>query len=146
MMTFRRITVADVEALTALALSAIPYQRTLVVNPDKVRSMVSFFATSHEHFQMAAFDNDKPVAGVAMLVSEMPFHDRCEGTIVFCFSSGVGVGMRLLREMMRWVNNDFRIRRVSWAMNPGFDERMVVVARRLGFQSAHPTLMYCKGA
>lgn len=145
MIEYRRIRIADVQAITSLAMSAIPDDPALLVSEAKVRSMVSFFATEHEHFQMAAFHDGKPVAGLAMLVSEMPFHYRCEGTIIFCFSALAGAGAVLLRALMRFVAHDLRIRRVSWAMNRGFDERIVHLARRLGFQSAHPTLMYAKG-
>lgn len=145
MIEYRRIRIGDVEALANLARSAIPEEPEVAISMPKILSMVTFFAIHHEHFQMAAFKDGVPVAGVAMLVSEMPFHDRGEGTIIFCFSKEPGVGFRILRALMRFVQHDMRIRRVSWVMNRGFDERMRKLARRLGFQSEHPTLMYYKG-
>jgi RimJ/RimL family protein N-acetyltransferase len=143
---FRRITLTDVDALTELALSAIPDSPELQVSPRKVRAMVEFFAASSEHFQLAAFEDGIPVAGLAMLVTEMPFHERLEGTIVFCFSRAAGAGRHLLRALLKFVNNSMQIRRVSWSMNAGFDQRIITMAKNLGFQSEHPTFMYHKGA
>jgi hypothetical protein len=143
---FRRIGVSDVDALTELALSAIPDSPELQVSQAKVRAMVQFFAASTVHFQLAAFQNGVPVAGLAMLVTEMPFHERFEGTIVFCFSRAAGAGLHLLRALLKFVNNAMQIRRVSWSMNAGFDQRIIAMAKNLGFQSEHPTFMYYKGA
>lgn len=145
MIEYRRIRSTDVTVFTRFALSAIPDEPEVAVSMEKVLAMVSFFALHHEHYQMAAFKDGAPVAGVAMLVSEMPFHERGEGTIVFCYSKEAGAGYRVLRELMRWVNADMRVRRVSWSMNRGFDERLRGLAQRLGFQSEHPTMMFYKG-
>lgn len=143
---FRRICLSDVDGLTELALSAMPDSPELQVSPRKVRAMVEFFAASTEHFQLAAFEDGVPMAGLAMLVTEMPFHERLEGTIVFCFSRSAGAGLHLLRALLKFVNSAMQIRRVSWAMNAGFDRRIITMAKNLGFQSEHPTFMYYKGA
>jgi RimJ/RimL family protein N-acetyltransferase len=142
---YRRIRLTDVDAMAEFALSAIPDEPELAVSATKVVAMVTFIAIHREHFQMAAFKDGIPVAGVAMLVHEMPFHDRGEGSIIFCYATEPGVGYRLLRALIRWVNDDMRVRRVTWSMNRGFDERLRKLARRLGFQSEFPTMMYCKG-
>lgn len=146
MLEYRRIRVGDVGPMTDFALSALPDEPEVAVSRAKVLAMVSFFALHHhDHFQLACFKDGVPVAGVAMLVADMPFHERGEGTIVFCYSTHPGAGYWLLRALVRWVNDDMRIRRVSWAMNRGFDERLRSLARRLGFTSEHPTLMLYKG-
>lgn len=145
MIEYRRARLTDVDAVAALAMAALPDEPEVAVSAHKVMAMVTFFAVHREQYQLAAFKDGVAVAGVAMLVSEMPFHERGEGTIVFCYAKEPGTGFRLLREMMAWVKNDMRIRRVSWAMNRGFDERLRHLAHRLGFSSEHPTLMYYKG-
>ena len=145
MIEYRRIRLTDVDELSAFARAAMPDEDEFVVSAEKVVSMVTFFAVHHEHFQLAAFKDGNVVAGVAMLVTEMPFYERGEGSIVFCYATEPGTGYRLLRALVQWVNRDMRVRRVTWSMNRGFDERMRKIARRLGFQSEFPTLMYCKG-
>jgi hypothetical protein len=142
---FRRIRIGDVKAISDLALAAIPCDPELRVSPAKIIQMVTYFAIHHEHFQLAAFDGETPVAGIAMYVTEMPFHERCEGCVMFCYSKLPGAGYRLVREMIRWVLNDMRIRRVSWSMNRGYDPRIKRLAARCGFAETNDVLMYYKG-
>lgn len=145
MLDYRRIRFADVQGLVDLAVESLPAHPTLVVSPEKIRNVVAYFATRHDHFQMAAFDDGVPVAGLAAMTQEMPYHDKCEATIMFAYSKVPGAGFRLLRMLMRWVLDDGRIRRLSWCQNEGFDQRIVTLGRRLGFQSAVPVLMFYKG-
>ncbi len=145
MLEFRRIRIADVQGLVDLAVESLPDHPALVVSPEKIRNVVAYFATRDDHFQMAAFRDGVPVAGVAAMVQEMPYHDKCEAMVMFAYSKEPGAGFRLLRMLMRWVLEDFRIRRLAWCQNQGFDERIVHLAHRLGFQSAVPVLTFHKG-
>lgn len=145
MIEYRRARPADVASVTRLALRALRKCTTQVVDEHKVIEMVTFFATHHEHFQCAAFEDEEAVAGVAMYVTEMPFFERGEGTIAFCYSERPQAGVTILRRLMNWVNNDMRVRRVSWGMNEGFDHRIMNLAGRLGFRSVFPTLLFEKG-
>lgn len=145
MLEFRRIAIADVQGFVDLAMESLPEHPTLVVSREKVRNVVAYFATRGDNFQMAAFRDGVPVAGVAALVQEMPYHEKCEATVMFAYSKEPGAGFRLLRMLMRWVLNDFRIRRLSWCQNEGFDQRIARLGHRLGFQSAVPVLMFYKG-
>lgn len=145
MLEYRRIRPMDVQAISRLAMRAVscaPYEVSL----EKIVQMATFFAVHHEHFQLAAFDGDEPVAGVAMLVTEMPIFKGGEGTIAFCFSERPGAGRAILRRLMQWVQADTRIKRVSWGMNAGFDPRIAKVAQRIGFGESFNTFMYQKGA
>lgn len=145
MIEYRRINIGDVESLTALAIEAIPKEPEVHLSRDKIRATVSHFAIHREHFQLAAFEHGQPVGGIAMWVSEMPYHVGSEGAVMFCFSKAPGAGYRLVREMIRWVFNDMRIRRVSWAMNRGYDPRIKTLALRCGFTGAHDVLVHYKG-
>lgn len=145
MIDYRRINIGDVESLVALAIEAIPKEPEVVMSPAKITNIVAHLAIHREHFNLAAFEDGKPVAGIAMWVSEMPFHLGCEGAVVFCYSKSPGAGYRLVREMIRWVFNDMRVRRVSWAMNRGYDQRIRKLALRCGFTGAHDVLVHYKG-
>ena len=145
MIEYRRINIGDVEALAALAFEAVPDEPEVRLSRAKILNMVSHFAVHREHFQLGAFENGTPVGGIAMWVSEMPFHVGCEGSVMFCYSKAPGAGYRLVREMIRWVFNDMRIRRVSWAMNRGYDPRIKTLARRCGFASGFDVLVHYKG-
>jgi len=141
---YRRIRVSDVGPIADLAFESMPKDDRLRVSKEKVWRWVTMFATSYEHFQLAAFEDGVAVAGIAAYVSEMPFYERQEATIMFCYAKVPGTGFRLLRALMRFVNESMLIRRVQWAQNT-FDERIVRLARRLGFTESHPVLMFHKG-
>lgn len=146
MIEYRRIELADVAAVTAFACRAIASAGDipLRVYPAKIAGAVAHFAEQPGHFQMAAFENGLPVAAVAALVSEMPFHERCEAHVCICFSTVAGAGMRLIRALVAWFRADFRLRRLVWAMNPGFDARLTRLAARLGFEPACPLFVMMK--
>lgn len=146
MIEYRRITPADVPAVAQLARAALATAGDLPLRPSaaKIDAAVDFFATTQGHFQMAAFDDGRPVAAVAAMVQEMPFHERREAHVCMCFSTLPGAGMRLIRALVAWFREDFLLRRLVWAMNPGFDERLTRLARRIGFEAACPMFVMMK--
>ncbi len=146
MIDYRRITPSDVPAVAHLARAALATagDLPLQVSAAKIDAAVAFFADTQEHFQMAAFVGGEPVAAVAALVSEMPFHERREAHVCMCFSTLPGAGMRLIRALVAWFRDDFLLRRLVWAMNPGFDARLTRLARRIGFEAACPMFVMMK--
>lgn len=145
-MEHRPIVPADVPAVVAFALAAIQAVKAPVhVSASKVQHMVEWFASNAGHFQHATFMGGVPVAAVAMCVVEMPFHERCEGHVMFALSRKAGAGSPLVRRMMEFVGADMRIQRVQWAMNEMCDEKLVrVIQRRWGFRHQTQNLIFYK--
>ena len=94
--------------------------------------------------QRAAFEAGVCVAALAVLVSEMPFHEKCEGHVFFAFATKAGAGAMLFREMRGWFDREMLVRRVVWPMNERFDPRMRYLARRFGFTSEAPMFVLWK--
>ena len=122
MIEYRRITPADVPAVAQLARAALATAGDLPLRPSAA----------------------KIDAAVAAMVQEMPFHERREAHVCMCFSTLPGAGMRLIRALVAWFREDFLLRRLVWAMNPGFDERLTRLARRIGFEAACPMFVMMK--
>jgi hypothetical protein len=148
---YRAITREDTLAVTEYALRVLreaAQDEPLHVAPLKVRDAVAFFANKGQgHFNLAAFEDKKVVGALALYVGEMPFFERCEGSVYFCHASVPGVGFRLIGEMMAWVRADLRIRRVQWLMNKGEtgDRMGKAIARRYGFDAQRlETLVFFK--
>jgi hypothetical protein len=144
----RRITLADVDAVTDLAIEAIALAGDVPLHlcRRKIRQMVSNFAQVPGHFQFAAFDGAVPVAAVAMCVAEIPFFERCEGHVMLCYSRWPGAGVPLIRALMEYVAGDIRIRRVQWCMNEHPDPRFArMLERRFGFTHRLDNLVHYKG-
>ena len=148
-MDYRRITRADVDKVTALAMEALALSSDLPVHVsrEKVRFVVDSFAAGPMHLQMAAFDDDGiPVAALAMYVQSMLFHERYEGQVMMCFAKVPGTGAVLIRAMMAYVAKDIRIQRVQWCMNEQPDPRFArMVQRRFGFAQRLDNFVFYKG-
>lgn len=146
MLEYRRIVAADVGQVAMLARRAAESAGDVPAHIDmgKIRGAVTFFAETPGHFQMAAFRDGKVVAAVAALAAEMPFFERMEAQVFMCFSTEPGACIRLLRALIAWFRQDFRLRRIVWAMNDNFDVRIRHLARRLGFQSEAPIFVLYK--
>ena len=147
MIEYRKAIDTDVDALASLARDGLHAAEAFPLHIDmhKIRQTICSFVQMPGHFQLAAFDQGRPVAAIAMYVSEMPFFERAEGTVMMCYSIRPGAGMQLVREMMRFVAADIRIRRVMWSMNEGADRLSAMIARRFGFKHRHDNLVFYKG-
>lgn len=140
-MIYRRITREDQLAVTSYALDAlrvVSAEEPLHIAPLKVREAVSFFAkdSSGLHFNLAAFDDRICVGAIAAFTAEMTYFERQEAHVMFAHAAVPGVGMRLVRELLAWLRGEPRLRRLTWAMNPGAmgDRMLSVLQRRLGFK------------
>ena len=137
-MTFelRRITAADVEPMTALAIQGMrAYRYPLALAPENIRRVGRhFLVDAPDRFQLAAFNEGTPVAGLAVTVQPMLWFQGSEAVILMGFASKSGAGIPLLRAMLKWISARSDIRRVIWPHEAHGDPRIQVLARRLGFQ------------
>lgn len=141
-MIYRAITREDALAVTSYALDAlrvVSADEPMHIAPMKVREAVSFFAkdASGNHFNLAAFEDRICVGAIAAFTAEMTYFERQEAHIMFAHATVPRVGIRLIRELLAWFKREPRLRRITWAMNPGAmgDRMLDVLARRHGFKS-----------
>ena len=135
-MEFRRITAADVDRVEAFAIEGMrPALYPMQLSRDKVRSVITHFAHSQRDFQLAAFDGERMVGGIAALVSDLLWFERCEAHVVMLYATQAGVGRELVRRMFEWVRDDPRIRRVLWALEFDAPVSMMRMCTRMGFNS-----------
>lgn len=151
MVTFRRITDADVPQVAAFATAGMPLEHHpgLRVSAEKVRAVVAHFARSAGDFHMVAFDRASGcVVGVlAAAVQEMPFFERCEAVVVACQARGgpPGVGSTLIRMLKDWADADLRVRRVLFPEDIGARRGFARLLARHGFNKTQRVLLYSKG-
>ena len=137
MIVLRPIGSSDIEAVTALGVEAANTAEGIpaVMSAEKVRAMVSFFANDGDgHFNLVAFDEGVPVAGIAAYVQEMPFFERSEAQVVMCFSKSHGIGCKLIRALIQWADSNMAVRRIVWVMNEGNEKLASQMARVFGFK------------
>lgn len=147
MIRLRRIEPNDVRQVADFAIYGLRAELyPMHVDRQKVEGMVQTFCQPHpDRFQLAAFDGQRMVAGIAVAVTPMLFFERCEAHIVMFRSVLPGAGVMLLRALRRWVAKDMRIRRVVWPMEFHTDERTLRLARVCGFDSQMALCVHYKG-
>lgn len=130
MIAYRRLTDADIDAVTDFATEGLdPGRFPLVFSRAKTRSVVEHFSRSTTDFHLVAFDSGRVVGAIAAVVSEMPFFERCEAQIFMLYATVPGVGLKLMRALLGFVNDSLFIRRVVWAQNPDSDPRTASFAK-----------------
>jgi hypothetical protein len=142
---YRRITPADVDTVASFAIEGMrPHLYPMHLSPEKVRHVIEHFAHSTRDFQLAAFDGDRMVGGIAALVSDMLWFERCEAHVVMLYATRAGVGRELVRRMFEWVHDQPSIRRVLWAVE--FDAPVATMrwAERAGFNSFNTVASFYK--
>lgn len=129
--TYRKITSADVDSVTAFAIEGLrPERFPMVFCPRKTRAAVEHFAGSAGDFQCAAFDGSRVVGAIAAMVSESPFFERCDAHVWLLYAKVPGVGRELVNRMLAWAKGHPMVRRVVWAQNSDADPRTKALAKR----------------
>jgi len=145
--TYRRITAAEIEPLADFAIQgmALDHHAGLRLSRPKVVSVISHFVNSNSDFQLAAFDGNRIVGGIAACVAEMMFFERAEAHVVMCQARGVpGVGRELLSSLMAWADHDMRVRQVQFPEEFGARPGFARLLRRYGFNRVQRVCIFRK--
>ena len=146
--TYRRIKASDCATITALAVRALtPAQDVpLRIDPAKVMHMVSGFAASPEHYNMAAFEDGVAVGGICAYVVDSPIFERGEAHVAMCFAEKPGTGVSLIAAMLKEFEENPFIMRVCWMMNEPSEDAVALrfgemLKRRYKFDGKHDNLV-----
>jgi hypothetical protein len=116
----------------------------LRLSRSKVEGVVRHFVITPGAFQLAAFEDGQVVGAVAAMATEMLWFERCEAHVVLCRATRPHVIRTLLRELRRWADGEFLVRRVVWPTEFHHDERMTRLAARHGFDNQLTLCSYYK--
>jgi GNAT superfamily N-acetyltransferase len=145
-MQFRRLQPGDIEQAQDFATQGLrPHlYPSLRLEPGKVRAALEHFASSTTDFHMAAVQGNRIVGGIAALVHENLWFERCDATVVMFRATVVGVGAALLAGLKAWADDTMRVRRVFLPLE--FDARpgMQRLVRRYGFNRTQLMCAYQK--
>lgn len=144
-MEFRRLKPSDIEAVTAFAVQGMrPDLYPGHLDMNKVRTTVRHFCHSASDWHLAAFEGDQVVGICAVQVSEQPWFERHQATVVALYAVVPGVGRRLVRELMAWYGEQPMLRRLHWPQEFDVRPSMLRYAERLGFNSSNVVLSHYK--
>lgn len=139
----RAATPADIQAVGDLGLEAMelnPYEG-LVVSERRIRDTARSAITSPSDFCMVCEQDGQVVGAVTAVVHEMTFYERKQASVVQFYCKAPGQGIRLIRELLRWVDGRRAIRAVVFTLEHDMDPRIAKMLRRLGFLAELPVYM-----
>lgn len=143
---FRRLKPSDIEAVTAFAVQGMrPDLYPGHLDMNKVRTTVRHFCHSASDWHLAAFDGDQVVGICAVQVSEQPWFERHQATVVALYAVVPGVGRRLVRDLMAWYGEQPMLRRLHWPQERGASRATCRFGRMAGFDKQVAVLMHEKG-
>lgn len=135
-MEYRRLTLDDVDQAATFAVRGLrPQLYPLHLSRLKIDNTLRHLVASETDFHQFAFKDGGIVGGVAALVSEIPFFERKQATVVMLFATAPGTGWHLVRQLFAWYRSDPMLRRLLWAFEFDADPRMMPIAERFGFNS-----------
>lgn len=145
-MELRRATLDDVAAIADFAIAGMRAELYpgMRVSRAKVEGVIRHFAGTPAAFQLAAFEGGQVVGAVAAIEAPMLWFERSEAHVVLCRATQPAVIRTLLRELRRWADGQFLVRRVVWPMEFHHDERMPRLAARFGFDNQLQLCSYYK--
>lgn len=136
----RSISVNEIDLFIPKASSGFYQQDRFIVRPDKIRDIVCEAVTNG---YCKVYEHDGEFCGFLIAhVSEMPFFDRLQATILGFQSWRYGAGSALIKDFKKFVDSDPFIRMVGW-QNDVCDARVDRFMRIHGFDPS-TTYTYVK--
>jgi hypothetical protein len=98
------------------------------------------------HFAWVAEVDGVVVASVLAVVQPGFWFRRLQCSVLLFYSRGSISGTRLLKKFAEWVKSRSAIKLAVFELEPGVDERLVVMLKKLGFARESRNLTFVRGA
>jgi hypothetical protein len=98
------------------------------------------------HFNWVTEVDGKVVAAVIAHVSPGFWFHKLQASVLLYYTLVPGAGLRLLRELARWVRSRPAIKLAVMELEPNADPRLVRFLKRVGFSRESLNLTYVRGA
>lgn len=145
----RKATIADIPAITRLAIEAVSRQplEGLRISRDRIGAVAEAVITRADCFCWVAVDADGEVQG-CVAAECMPgfWFERHQCNVLMFYCRLPGQGARLLREFARWVKSRPTIKLAVFSVEPDENaERIGKLLARLGFGLRTTSYAFVRG-
>ncbi|MEY2854661.1 MAG: hypothetical protein RL030_1793 [Pseudomonadota bacterium] len=144
----RKAILADLPQIIDLALQSVSHDPLpVVVDAQAMESMGKAMIGNPAHFVWVGVDEHHQVtACVAASVSPGFWFRGLQASVILYFAATPGDGGKLLLQFARWIKSRSGIKFAVFETEPGCDERIKRLLRRLGFnrESANMTFVRSK--
>lgn len=141
--TVRQAKPDDIDSVFKLGCEALnldPYPG-LEVSRVKVFSAATECISSASHFSWVAEKDGIIVGAVSALVHPIMFYEKSQASVVQFYCTEPGGGIKLLRELMKWVERRPVIKMVCFTLEVRADPRIGKLLNRLGLTGELPVYL-----
>lgn len=142
----RKAVPSDISGVARLGTEALndnPYDG-LRICEEKVTELARECVSSSRNFCWVAEKDGELVGAVSALVHSMAFYERSQATVIQFYCKEPGQGIKLIRELLRWVDTRPAIKMVCFTLECKADPRIGKLLKRLGLQHELPVYLSIK--
>ena len=142
----RKATPSDISDVARLGIEAlnIGAYDNLRICKDKVLAIATECVSAPCNFCWVAEKDNEIVGAVSALVHPMAFYERSQASVVQFYCTDPGQGVKLIRELLHWVDTRPAIKMVCFTLECKVDPRIGKLLKRLGLQNELPVYMNIK--
>lgn len=146
-LTFRVARITDADAIVSLGVESVS-RDPLPVTIDRAAMRETFLSLVGRpvHFCWVAEQGGEVVAGVVACSQPGFWFQRQQCSVLLYYTRVPGAAVPLLRRFAEWVKSRPAIKLAVFELEPGVDERLVRLLRRLGFGRESRNLTFVRGA
>jgi len=146
-MTIRPAVLSDIPAIVDIAVESVSND-PLPVKVDKgsMADTARDAIAGNQHFLWVS-EVDGQVVGAVCAVSEKSFwYERQQCSVLLYYTRVPGEGIKLLRELARWIKSRPVIKVAVMELEPGCDPRLIKFLQRIGFSRTSVNCSYVRGS
>lgn len=143
----REATYKDLASVVDIAVESVS-QNPLPVRIDReaITETVRQAISSKAHFVWVSEIEGEVVAAVGAMSDKSFWFERQQCSVLLYYTRVPGEGIKLLRELMRWVKSRPAIKVCVMELEPDTDPRLVNFLQRLGFGRLSLNCSYVRGS
>jgi len=144
--TYRKARPSDIAAIVEIAVTSVSVDPLPVKIDRQAMADMIRECMGPAHFNWVTEVDGKVVAAVIAHVSPGFWFHKLQASVLLYYTLVPGAGLRLLRELARWVRSRPAIKLAVMELEPNADPRLVRFLKRVGFSRESLNLTYVRGA
>lgn len=142
----RPATLADVSAVVDIAVESVSQDPLPVkIDRDAMADTVKEAIAGASHFIWVSEIDGEVVAAVGAMSERSFWYERNQCSVMLYYTRVPGEGLKLLRELARWIKSRPVIKVAVMELEPSTDPRLIRFLQRIGFSRISVNCSYVRG-
>lgn len=142
----RPATLADVSAVVDIAVESVSQDPLPVkIDRDAMADTVKEAIAGASHFIWVSEIDGEVVAAVGAMSERSFWYERNQCSVMLYYTRVPGEGLKLLRELARWIKSRPVIKVAVMELEPTTDPRLIRFLQRIGFSRISVNCSYVRG-